>query len=71
MNTKSPDKKLGFSQSAKIRLIERGQTITEIAKKLGYDRASVSLVIHQRRKMSGLENDLRKELGIPREQVAA
>lgn len=53
-----------FYESAKIRLIQRGQSITALALNLGFDRASVSLVIHGRRKMPGVERAVRKELGL-------
>jgi hypothetical protein len=55
---------LNISQSSRIRLILRGQSITALAGKLGFDRASVSLTIHGRRRMPKVEAAIRKELGL-------
>lgn len=57
-------RKQTFWESAKIRLIKRRQSIQALADHLGFDRASVSLVIHGRRRMPGVEAAVRKELGL-------
>lgn len=57
-------KKQTFYLRAKIRLLERGQTISDLARMLGFDRASISLVIHGRRRMPGVEAEVRRELGL-------
>ena len=61
--------KQSFSQSAKIRLIERDLTISALAKKLRKNRTNVSLVINQRRRLPKLELEIRKELDL--EELAA
>jgi len=53
-----------FSESAKIRLIKRGMSIAALARRLGYNRSTVSLMIHGRRKLSGVEAAVKKELGL-------
>jgi len=53
-----------FSHSAKIQLIYRGMSVSGLARTLGFDRASVSLVIHGRRKMPRVEAAVRKALAL-------
>lgn len=53
-----------FGQSAKIRLIQRNLSVTGLARLIGRPRNSVSLVIHGRRKIPGVEKLVRKELGV-------
>jgi hypothetical protein len=54
-----------FSESAKIRLIQRGMTVTALAAKIKKSRTNVSLVIHGRRyQMPKVEAAVRKELGL-------
>lgn len=57
-------RKQSFWQSAKIRLIERGESITALAMRIGYPRNTVSLAIHERRHMPKVELAIRKELGL-------
>ncbi len=53
-----------FSQSAKIRMIELGISVTELAARVGSNRTNTSLVIHQSRSMPKLEKKIRKALGL-------
>lgn len=53
-----------FSLRVKIRLLERNDTVKALAARVGFDRASCSLVIHQRRRMPRVEAAIRKELGL-------
>lgn len=53
-----------FGQSAKIRLIERHETVSGLARRLGLPRNSVSLAIHGRRNLPRIETAVRKELGL-------
>lgn len=53
-----------FSQSAKIRLIQLGISVTELAERVGSNRTNTSLVIHQSRRLPKLEAKIRKELGL-------
>jgi plasmid maintenance system antidote protein VapI len=57
-------KKQSLSRSAKVQLIYRGQSVTSLAMALGFDRSSVSLVIHGRRKMPRVEAAVRKALDL-------
>lgn len=53
-----------FGQSVKIRLIERHESVTTLARKIGFPRNSVSLAIHGRRRMPRIESAVRRELGL-------
>lgn len=53
-----------FSFRVKTRLLERGDSVAALARRLRFDRASCSLVIHQRRRMPRVEAAIRKELGL-------
>lgn len=55
---------LSFGQSVKIRLIQRHETVAGLARQIGRPRNSVSLVIHERRRIPGVELAVRKELGL-------
>ena len=46
-NSTSPQRQADFSQRVKIRLIELQLTVTDLAKKLGLHRNTVSLAIHK------------------------
>lgn len=61
MKRKQPET---FSVTVRKRLLERGQSILGFSEELGYPRNSVSLVIHQRRRMPKVEAAIRKELGL-------
>ena len=53
-----------FGQSVKIRLIERHESVTALAGRLGLPRNSVSLAIHGRRRLPRIERRIREELGL-------
>jgi plasmid maintenance system antidote protein VapI len=54
-----------FSESVKIRLIQRRMTVTTLAKRIGANRSNVSTVIHGRRyRMPRIETAIRKELDL-------
>lgn len=53
-----------FSAQAKIRLIQRQESVTALARRIGFPRNSVSLAIHGRRRMPRIERAVRKELGL-------
>lgn len=55
---------IGLSIAARKRLLDRGQSVTDFAESIGEKRNSVSLVIHGRRRMPGVEAAVRKELGL-------
>ena len=54
----------GFGQSVKIRLIQRHESVTALARRIGFPRNSVSLAIHGRRRMPRIETAIRQDLGI-------
>lgn len=56
--------KQSFGQSAKIRLIQRGLSVTGLANLIGRPRNSVSLVIHERRRIPAVQKAVREELGL-------
>ena len=53
-----------FSEQCQIRLLERNDTVKAPATRVGFDRASCSLVIHQRRRMPRVEAAIKKDLGL-------
>lgn len=61
--------KQSFSQSAKIRLIERDLTISALARKLRRNRTNVGLCINERRRLPKLKAEISKELDL--EELAA
>lgn len=51
-----------FFLRVKTQLLHRGMTITELAEKIGYKRNTVSLVIHERRKMPKVREAIVNEI---------
>jgi plasmid maintenance system antidote protein VapI len=53
-----------FTIAVKKRLLERGLSVTDFARKIGFARNTVSMSIHRRRNFPNVRAAIKQELGV-------
>lgn len=61
-NTSTPSAQDDFTLSVKVRLLELGWTVTQLAQELGYARNTVSMAINHPTLLRGVKQQIRRRL---------